>query len=115
MWDNLGLGFLSCLGCVSRSPCHAEQQQKIRTHASKATVGMSLFVIIYMTIGNCQKALIGIPYTVKHITKYLCFRLKNKIQILNGNNNNCVEWNRPRRKFFVKEIETDIRVRIRLT
>ena len=29
-------------------------------------------------IGNRQKALIRISFTVKHITKCLCFRLKNK-------------------------------------
>jgi len=44
-----------------------------------------------VTFGSCQKALIWIPFLVKHITKCLCFRWKNKnlhlMQILNGKNN----------------------------
>ena len=51
--------------------------------ASKTTGDMSLFVSYD---GNRQKALIRIPFAVKHITKCLCFRLKKKIQILNGKN-----------------------------
>ena len=37
-----------------------------------------VFDTLYITIGNRQKASIQIPFTAKHMTKCLCFRLKNK-------------------------------------
>ena len=86
-YDNLGLSlqsfFLNSLGCISRNPCYAELRRMAEACASKTTGDMSLFVSYD---GNRQKALIRIPFAVKHITKCLCFRLKKKIQILNGKN-----------------------------
>ena len=54
--------------------------------------------LYHMTIGNRQKDLILIPFTAKHITKCLCFRLKktykfSMVTII------FVEWNRPSREF----------------
>ena len=73
--DNLGLSLQSSLGCISRNPRYAELRRMAEAYASKTTGDMSLFVSYD---GNRQKALIRIPFAVKHITKCLCFRLKKK-------------------------------------
>jgi len=42
--------------------------------------------LYFITIGNCQKAFIWIPFTVKHIMKMFMLQIKEQIQILIGNN-----------------------------
>lgn len=56
-----------------------------------------------MTFGSYQKALIWIPFLVKHITKCLCFRWKNKCKF-SMVKINFLEWNRPSRKFSQKRL-----------
>ena len=78
------------LGYISRNPRHAELRGKVRALASKASGDASLFV----SYSNRQKASIRIPFTMKHTTKCLCFRLKNNYKfsmvIINF-----LEWTRP--------------------
>jgi len=82
------------LGCISRNPRHAELRGKVRALASKATGDASSVYLYHITTGNRQKASIRIPFTMKHTTKCLCFRLKNNYKfsmvIINF-----LEWTRP--------------------
>ena len=62
------------LHVLAENPRHAELERKVGARALKATGDVSLLV----SYSNSQKVLIRIPFTVKHITKCLCFVLKKK-------------------------------------
>lgn len=83
------ISYKSCsyLGCTSRNPRHAELWQKVGACVCKASGD-----VFFITIGNCRKAFIWIPFMVKHIMKMFMLQIKEQIQILIGNNIFFLEW-----------------------